>query len=202
MKSRARNLAIFLLALAGGAGCAADQGCPPFAHIVGGDFGRNGNMLWWTLQVEQLSPLTFNQSAVPANSLQVEQLSPLTFNQSAVPANFLEYRWGIDIDSDRDGAVDLRAAIQHFAMINATPVTTADILSQTSDDLLAVMGGVASNIGSFTASIDAATNTFRFDTTTAAAAGLANVTDRAQSTWHTVYRSGADVEDQCDEQWP
>ncbi|HMF40504.1 MAG TPA: hypothetical protein VKQ32_07415 [Polyangia bacterium] len=182
MKSRARNLAIFLLALAGGAGCAADQGCPPFAHIVGGDFGRNGNMLWWTLQVEQLSPLTFNQSAVPAN--------------------FLEYRWGIDIDSDRDGAVDLRAAIQHFAMINATPVTTADILSQTSDDLLAVMGGVASNIGSFTASIDAATNTFRFDTTTAAAAGLANVTDRAQSTWHTVYRSGADVEDQCDEQWP
>src|SRR5215831_17077885 len=167
-----------------GAGCAANDGCPSFAHIINGDFGRTDQTLWWTLEVQQISG------------------QMLTFNQPDVPADFLEYRWGVDIDSDRDGAVDLRAAIQHFAMINATPVTTADILSQTRDDLLAVMGGVASNIGTFTASIDAATNTFRFDTTTAAAGGLANVTDRAQSTWHTVYRSGADVEDQCDEQWP
>lgn len=180
MGQLARAVATCLLAAC--AGCVADQGCPPFAHIVGGDFGRTGDALWWTLQVEQLSPLTFNQSAVPAN--------------------FLEYRWAIDIDSDRDGAVDLRAAIEHFAVINAAPVTTADILSQTSDDLLEVMGGVASTVGTFTASIDTTTSTFRFDTTTAAAAGLATVTDRAQSTWKTVYRSGADVEDQCDDQWP
>jgi len=176
-----RMLAAVVLAVSG-AGCVADQSCPPFAHIVGGDFGRTGDMLWWTLQVEQL----------PAT---------LTFNQSAVPANFLEYRWSIDIDSDRDGAVDLRAAIEHFAMLNGTPVTT-DILSGTTDDLWQVMGGVGTNIGTFTASIDAKTSTLRFDTTTAAAAGLVGVTDKGQSSWNTTYRSGADVEDQCDEQWP
>src|SRR5262249_39546678 len=101
---------------------------------------------------------------------------------------------------DRDGAVDLRPAIDHFVMINTAPVTTADILSQTSENLWQVMGSLASSVGTFTASIDG--NTFRFETTTAAAPGLAGVTDRAQSTWKTVYRSGADPEDQCDEQWP
>ena len=42
-------------------------------------------MLWWTLEVEE----------IPAE---------LTFNQADVPGNFLEYRWAVDIDSDRDGA--------------------------------------------------------------------------------------------------
>src|SRR5436305_1391375 len=133
----------------GAAGCVADPGCPPFTHIVGGDFGRTGDKLWWTLQVDQL----------PAT---------LTFNQAAVPANFLEYRWAIDIDSDLNGAVDLRAAIEHFVLIGAAPVTTADILSETNKDLLQVMGGLGTNIGTFTASVDPTTNTFRFDMTTAA----------------------------------
>jgi hypothetical protein len=179
MKEKAALLAIALSV--GAAGCLAQDGCPPFAHIQSGDFGRTGDALWWTLQVEDLS-------------------GGLTFNQSAVPANFLEYRWAIDIDSDHDGDVDLRAAIEHFVLINTAAVTTTDILSQTSEDLWQVMGAVSSSIGTFTASIDG--NTFRFDTTTAAAPALAGVTDRAQSSWKTVYRSGADPEDQCDEQWP
>ena len=62
------------------------------------------------------------------------------------------------------------------------------------------MGGVASEIGSIDASLT--DNTFRFQATTAAAAGLATVTDRAQSVWKTAYRSSADVEEQCDDRWP
>jgi hypothetical protein len=176
----ARVIAACLLA-AGAGGCANEERCPSFAHIVSGDFGRTGEMLWWTLQVEE----------IPAE---------LTFNQPAVPANFLEYRWAVDLDTDRDGAVNLRLAIQHFAVSGAAPVTTANILSQTDTYILEVMGPAASSVGTFAASI--ADNTFRFDTTTSAAAGLANVTDRGQSAWRTSYRSGADLEDQCDEQWP
>jgi hypothetical protein len=176
---RSIRLAVTVCVLAGALmGCAQDAVCPPYANIVAGGFGRTGDTLWWTLQVEDL----------PAE---------LTFNQEAVPADFLEYRWAVDIDSDRNGAVDLRAAIEHFAVMGAAPVTTG-ILSATSDDLLEVMGGLASTVGTFTASIDA--NTFRFETTAAAAPGLASVTDRAQTTWTTSYRWGADPEDQCDQQ--
>ena len=160
------------------AGCAGDPICPSFVNIVAGGFGQTGDTLWWTLQVEELP-------------------TELTFNQEAVPADFLEYRWAIDIDSDRNGSVDLRAAIEHFAVMSAAPVT-AGILSETSKDLLAVNGGLASTVGTFTASIDG--NTFRFETTSAAAPGLASVTDRGQSTWTTSYRWGADPDDQCDQQ--
>jgi len=162
-------------------GCLAEPVCPPFATIVSGDFGYLGDTRWWTLQVEQ----------IPAK---------LTFNQSGVPANFLEYRWAVDIDSDGDGVVDLRASIDHFAVPDAAPVTTSDILGETNHRLLAVMGGTASEIASINASLT--DNTFRFEATTAEAAGLATVTDRAQSLWKTSYRADADVEEQCDDQWP
>ena len=108
--------------------------CPKFAHIVAGDFGRTGDMLWWTLEVEE----------IPAE---------MTFNQADVPGNFLEYRWAVDIDSDRNGAVDLRASVEHFALLAGTQVTTADILSQTNHNLLEVRGGVAVVVGTIDASI-------------------------------------------------
>jgi len=165
------------LLAAGAAGCLGGDDCPKFAHIVGGDFGRDGDMLWWTLQVEQLPP-------------------ELTFNQSDVPADFLEYRWAVDIDSDRNGAVDLRASISHAAVSGAKPITTPDILAQTNERLFEVMGGLAVEVASISASIT--DSTFRLETTTAAAAGLAGVSDRGQSTWTTVYRWGAAPEDQCE----
>jgi hypothetical protein len=174
-------VALSTLAACMSAACVADDGCPSFAHIVAGDFGRTADTVWWTLQVDQLTPLTFNQASVPAN--------------------FLEYRWAVDVDSNLDGTVDLRVALEHFVVMNAAPVTTSDILSQTSKDLLQVMGDVASNVGTFTASIDTTTNTFRFEAANSAAAGLATVSARGQSTWRTVYQSGADPEDQCDETW-
>ena len=165
------------------AGCLADDGCPKFAHVVGGDFGRNGDTAWWTLQVEEL----------PAE---------LTFNQRDVPAGFLEYRWAVDLDSDRDGAADLRVSIDHFAVMNGVPVTVSatDLLSQTNENLREVMGGEATVIGSISGSL-APPNTFMFQTPVAAAPGLAAITDRAQSTWLTVYRSGAALEDQCEERF-
>jgi hypothetical protein len=165
-----------------GAGCLlGDSGeCPPFSSIVGVGFGREGDMLWWTLQVEE----------IPAE---------LTFNQPEVPADYLEYRWAVDIDSDRDGAVDLRAAIEHSAMAGTGPVTVpgADILSQTDERLRVVMGGVSTVAGPITASLSGAT--FRFETAAVGAAGLDAVTDRGQSTWTTTYRWSAHPEDQCDE---
>jgi hypothetical protein len=171
--------AVVVCALAAGAGCGGDAVCPPFAHIVGVGFARTGDMLSWTLEVEEL----------PAQ---------LTFNQSAVPAYFLEYRWAVDLDSDLDGSVDMRVALEHFAVSGAAPVT-AGILSQTSRDLLEVQGPVASTVGTFTATID--TNTLTFETTTTESAGLSSVSARGQSTWTTSYRWGADPEDQCDEQF-
>jgi hypothetical protein len=163
------------------AGCLGEPECPKFAHIVAGGFGRTGDMLWWTLEVEEIP-------------------SELTFNQADVPGNFLEYRWAVDIDSDRNGAVDLRASVEHFALLAGTQVTTDDILSQTNHNLLEVMGGVAVVVDSIDASISG--NTFRFETTTAASAGLADVTDAGQSSWTTSYRFGAELEEQCDEVFP
>lgn len=176
MRSALRVVALCTLAAA--AGCLGEAGCPKFAHIVAGDFGRTGDMLWWTLEVEEIP-------------------SELTFNQADVPGNFLEYRWAVDVDSDRNGAVDLRASVEHFAMVAGGPVTTTDILSQTNHNLLEVTGGLATVVGTIDASIS--DNTFRFETTTAASAGLAAVTDPGQSTWTTSYRFGAELEEQCDE---
>ena len=82
-------------------------------------------------------------------------------------------------------------------MLNGVPVTTPDILSQTNERLIEVTGGLGVPVASITASISDAT--FRFETTTAASTRLAAVTGREQSTWTTVYRFGADPEDQCDE---
>jgi hypothetical protein len=176
MRSVLRVVALCTLAAA--AGCLGDPECPKFAHIVAGDFGRTGDMLWWTLEVEEIP-------------------GELTFNQADVPGNFLEYRWAVDVDSDRDGAADLRASVEHFAAVAGTQVTTADILSQTNHNLLEVMGGVALVVDTINASISG--NTFRFETTTAASAGLAAVTEPGQSTWTTSYRFGAELEEQCDE---
>jgi hypothetical protein len=172
------RLAIALCSLT--AGCFSGDGCPKFAHLVAGDFGRAGDRLWWTLEVEQIA-------------------EELTFNQPDVPAGFLEYRWAVDLDSDRDGAIDLRVSIDHFAVMNGVPVTVSatNLLSQTNENLREVMDGVATVVGPIDGSLVA--NTFRFETTTAAAPGLAAVTDRAQSTWLTAYRWGAAPEDQCDE---
>jgi hypothetical protein len=164
-----------------GAGCLGDSGaCTPFAHIVAGEFGREGPLLWWTLQVEE----------IPAE---------LTFNQPDVPADFLEYRWAIDIDSNEDGVVDRRAAIEHSPLPGAAPVTVAgaDILSQTFERLRMVSGDVSTVAGSITASLTGAT--FRFEIPDAGEFGLTMVADRGQSTWTTSYRWGAHPEDQCDE---
>jgi hypothetical protein len=175
MRSVVRAVAVCAFAASG---CLGESECPKFAHIVAGDFGRTGDMLWWTLEVEE----------IPAE---------MTFNQADVPGNFLEYRWAVDIDSDLNGAVDLRASVEHFAVLAGTQVMTTDILSQTNHNLLEVMGGVAVVVDSIDASISG--NTFRFETTTAASPGLAAVTDDGQSTWTTSYRFGAELEEQCDQ---
>jgi hypothetical protein len=175
-----RAIALCVLSIAA-PGCLGGPDCPQFTHIVAGDFGRTGDMLWWTLKVE----------ALPAK---------MTFNQPDVPGSFLEYRWAVDVDSDRDGAVDVRASVDHFAVLNGVPVTTAtipDILSQTNHHLIEVTNGLGLDVASISASVS--DSTFRFETTTAASARLAAVTGREQSTWTTVYRYGAAPEDQCDE---
>src|SRR4051812_18009788 len=109
-----KRAAVFALLVtsSGASGCLADDGCPKFAHIAAVDFGRTGETLWWTLRVEELP-------------------KELTFNQVDVPANFLEYRWAVELDSDRDGAADLRVSIDHFVESGGLPITTADILSET-----------------------------------------------------------------------
>jgi hypothetical protein len=170
------------LSLAAALGCGGGRGnwdCDPFAHIVMGDFGRTADTLWWTMQVEHIP-------------------DQLMFNQLAVPPNHLEYRWAVDVDSDRNGHADLSVALSHFTVLGATPIAT-DILSVAQSNLWEVNGAVASTIGDVTTTITE--NTFRFEVAASEAPGLAVVSDRSQSTWTTLHRFGGEPPDQCEESW-
>ena len=151
-----------------------------FVHIVAGDFGRTADTLWWTLEVAD----------IPAE---------LRFNQLSVPPNTLEYRWAVNMDSDRNGQTDLSAAVSYFTMPGTPVIDATDILSVARADLWEVEGALSSTIGAVTATIT--DNTFRFEVTASEAPGLAVVNDRSQSTWTTFYRwAGGDL-NQCEETW-
>jgi hypothetical protein len=174
-----RTAAVLLLASvigvgACGGGSASD--CPGFAHIVAGDFGRTGDRLWWTLEVAD----------IPA---------ALTFNQADVQDYVQEYDWGVDVDSDSNGATDLRLAVMHFKASGAAEITTGNILSVTSEDLWTVSGPASSASGSIDVTITG--NTFRLEVDVAEDAGLALVTTRGQSTWTTFHKFGPGLAEQC-----
>ncbi|HET6285084.1 MAG TPA: hypothetical protein VFH73_29270 [Polyangia bacterium] len=180
---RALKAAVFAVLLlpagcGGGGGSQSSAKCPTFARIAAGDFGRSDQLLWWTLEVV----------AIPG---------PLTFNRTGVPANVLEYRWAVDIDVDRNGEPDLRAAVTHYRQSGAAEVTTADILSVTQENLWTVKGPVSSSSGSLNATLTG--NTFRFEVNAAEDPKLAQVTARAQSTWTTFHMPGANFTDQCED---
>jgi hypothetical protein len=172
-----RSLVGMLVGLVAGCGGGGGSGssCPPFAQIVAGDFGQTGARLWWTLEVAEIPAM-------------------LTFNQAAVGADFMEYRWAVDLDSDRNGEPDLQVAVMHFKQSGAE-IIARDILSVTQEDLWAVTGAGTSTIGSIDVTLTA--NTFRFEVDVAEDPGLALVTERGQSTWTTYHRFGAGLGDQC-----
>jgi hypothetical protein len=154
--------------------------CEAFVHIVAGDFGRTADTLWWTLEVEDFP-------------------DTLRFHQLSVPPGFLEYRWAVDVDSDRNGRTDLSVAVINYTMLGTTPIDTADILSVTREDLWQVDGDVSRPIGEVSATLTDAT--FRFEVASSAAPGLAVVSDRSQSTWTAFYRFADGPLDQCEERW-
>lgn len=169
------------LTIAGSLGCGgggSGSSCPAFAHIVGGAFGQAGDRLWWTLEV----------AAMPAT---------LTFDQADVPANVLEYQWAVDLDPDRNGAPDLRVAISHFRQSGASETSAADILSVTSEDLWTIFGAGSSTSGSIDVTLTG--NTFRLEAAIAEDPGLAQITERSQSTWTTFHKFGRGLGDQCED---
>lgn len=167
-----------LLVGCGGGGGGSSSTCPPFARIAAGDFGKTGDRLWWTLEVEQM----------PAE---------LTFDQAEVHANLLEYRWAVDIDANKDGQTDLSAAVTHYRRSNVPETTTADILSATQQDLWSVTGALSSTSGNVDVTLTG--NVFRFEVDVAEDAGLAQVTARAQSTWTTYHQFGPGLTDRCED---
>jgi hypothetical protein len=179
-----KSAMLLATSLAATLGCVGGgQSCPDLAHIVAGGFERTTDTLSWTLEVADLP-------------------DEITFNQTAVPPSFLEYRWAVDIDSDRNRQPDLSVAISHFVLSGTMPVTTANILSVAAADLQEVEhlpDGtiVSSTIGDIAATITG--NTFRFEVAATEAPGLAVVSDASQSTWTTYYRWGAEDGDQCEE---
>lgn len=180
-----RKLALVLTAsLVAAPGCVGGgQQCPDLAHVVAGDFGREGGTLWWTLEV----------AALP---------DQVTFNQVAVPPGFLEYRWAVDIDSDRNNQIDLSVAVSHFVLPGTMQVTTPNILSVATADLWEVEHGtdgtiISNTIGDVTATITG--NSFRFEVAASEAPRLAVVSDASQSSWTTFYRWGAGDGEQCEE---
>jgi hypothetical protein len=176
----ARALGLTLM-IALGCGCGGGGGssCPAFAQLVAGDFGRAGDMLWWTLEV----------AAIPGEMI---------FNRDAVPAFVLEYSWAVDVDADGDGATDLRPAVTYYKRDTGGQVHTADILSVTMEDLWAVEGPVSSTTGSVGVTLTG--STFRFETTVAEDAALAGVTTRSQSTFTTYHTFGRGLGDHCEDQ--
>ena len=182
MRSAAAALLLLPLAVpAIASGCSRPAvTCDPFVHIVAGDFGRTADTLWWTLEVADIP-------------------DTLRFNALSVPPGFLEYRWAIDIDSDRSGQTDLSVAVTHFTMPDAAPIDTGNILSVALAYLWQVTGDASKTIVDIDVTIT--DNTFRFEVASSAAPGLAVVSDRSQSTWTTFYRwAGGDL-NQCAETW-
>ena len=172
------GMLVGLVAGCGGGGGGSGSTCPPFTQIVAGDFGQTGARLWWTLEVAEIPAM-------------------LTFNQAAVGANFMEYRWAVELDSDRNGEADLQVAAMYFKQ-SSTEIITRDILSVTQEDLWAVTGTGTATIGSIDATLTG--NTFRFEVDVAADPGLALVTERGQSTWTTFHKFGPGMADQCQDQ--
>jgi hypothetical protein len=162
----------------GACGGGSGSGCPAFAQIVAGDFGRTGDRLWWTLEVAE----------IPA---------ALTFNQADVRDNILEYRWAVDLDSDRNSETDLRVAITHYRQSGAAEITTDDILSVTWEDLWTVAGAGSTTSGSIDVTLTG--NTFRMEADVGEDPGLALITERGQSTWTTFHQFGLDLTDQCED---
>ena len=178
---RAAVASLLLPLAATASGCSrAEMTCDPFVHIVAGDFGRTTDTLWWTLEVADIP-------------------DTLRFNALSVPPGLLEYRWAIDIDSDRSGQTDLSAAVTHFTTQDAAPIDTPDILSVALAYLWQVTGDSSKTIAPMNATLTG--NTFRFEVASSAAPGLAVVSDRSQSTWTTFYRFAGGPLDQCEEQW-
>jgi hypothetical protein len=179
MRAAVASLLLVLAATASGCDRAAEA-CDPFVHIVAGDFGRTAETLWWTLEVEDIP-------------------DTLRFNALSVPPDLLEYRWAIDIDSDRNRQTDLSAAVTHFTMQDAAPIDTGNILSVARADLWEVTGPLSATIANIDVTITG--NTFRFEVASSAAPGLAVVSDRSQSTWTTFYRFADGPLNQCEERW-
>src|SRR5689334_6336331 len=98
---------ILLVAAAGCGSGGSGASCPAFASIVDGSFTRTGRDVAWTLDVEALSTVTFDQATTPLN--------------------VLEYQWGVELDRDRDGRADFRVAATAFKQ-DRPPETTADVL--------------------------------------------------------------------------
>lgn len=169
---------IILLGLV--AACGSDGGCPPYMTIKGGTFAKTSTALTWTLEVESL----------PAT---------LTFDQANVPANFLEYEWGVELDSDGNGAPDFKVSASHARRDGAPETVTADILGATQQDLWREQSGASVQIGDATASL--AGTTFTFSVLLSEDAGLAAITDARQSTWVTYHVSGPGAGDQCSDSW-
>ena len=166
---------LFSIGACGGGGGGGDSGnCPGFATIVDGTFSRSSTTLTWTLEVEEL----------PAT---------LEFDREDTPSFVLEYGWGIDLDVDGDGERDLEVAAKHFKMDVAPHVEPPLAVLQT--DLWRIEGPAATLTGFADASI--AGNTFTFTVEEDEDAGLALVTDPAQSTFTTFFLIGPSGLDQC-----
>jgi hypothetical protein len=165
---------IWLVLAIGACGGGSESSCPAFATVTGGTFARAGTDLTWTLAVESIGTLTFNKA----------------------PANVLEYRWGVDLDSTRDGVADLRVAANYFVRDGQAEMMTADVLSMTQEDVWRVEpSGAAIAVGSVT--VTQAGNTFTFVTNDREDAALAGVTDASQSTWIASWFE--DLENNCED---
>ena len=170
-------LVVGLLAACGG----SDGGsCPEYMQIVGGTFDKTSTSLTWTLEVVAIPPT-------------------LTFDQAAVPANYVEYEWGVDLDSDRDGKPNFRVSAQHVRMAGAPELVTGDILAATEENLWTVQGAGSIASGSITATLVG--TTFTFTVELSEDPGLAAITDASQSTWTTYSMAGANAGDQCTDTW-
>ena len=106
-----------------------------------------------------------------------------------MPPDFLEYRWAVDIDSDRSGRPICAPRSATSRCRAAAAIDTADILSVARRICWEVSGAVSSTIGDVTATITG--NTFRFEIDGLRGARAGGGQRPAQSTWTTFYRFGA-----------
>ena len=102
----------------------------------------------------------------------------LSFNNPRLDLNYLEYAWGVEFDTNKDGSADYDLSLNHYYF--GGPQKMGDILSNTQKNLWKKTDGSWSSLSAIDASIEG--NTIVLSVEKLKSPDLANITDESKVT--------------------